>query len=337
MAEQDETPRRDARERPPDPAGTRPRHDPEALLPDTPEPLLPERVRPAGSPAVAAATTEYAPRFHFMMGALVAVAIAAVVGVALAIVQPGGSGGSGDVAGWSSWRPSDGGKTGAQEIADHVAPNYRLPNGKQMVTVEADNLQIEGIPLSVAVRETAQSGGDIRVFDDGGVIYRLCGLGPLCSINQGKPSAQRHLLLRREALELALYTFRYLDGVHQVVVFMPPPPGQRPSEVVFFRKGDVKTELDRPLYSSLSPRVPNVRTVALSPDARLVDQVTSPKLFNYSLTQGNTERRIFVVLDPLTAAQRTPTPKPATSAKKSSSKSSSSSSSKSSARSSSQK
>src|SRR5437763_3793137 len=114
MAEQDETPRRDARERPPDPAGTRPRHDPEALLPDTPEPLLPdpdvvdaevveepgdggdllpERVRPAGSPAVAAATTEYAPRFHFMMGALVAVAIAAVVGVALAIVQPGGSGG----------------------------------------------------------------------------------------------------------------------------------------------------------------------------------------------------------------------------------------------------
>ena len=80
-----------------------------------------------------------------------------------------------------------------------------------------------------------------------------------------------------------------------------------------------------------------MRTVALSPDARLVDQVTSPKLFNYSLTQGNTERRIFVVLDPLTAAQRTPTPKPATSAKKSSSKSSSSSSSKSSARSSSQK
>jgi hypothetical protein len=192
-----------------------------------------------------------------------------------------------------------------------------------MFSVEASTLAIEGVPLSVAVRDAPAQGGAIRVFGDSGLIYRLCGLGPYCSINKGKPSRERHLLLRREALELALYSFRYLAGVKQIVVFMPPPPGQRPSQAVFFRKGDVAPELDRPLETSLADRAPTVRNVTLSPDATLVDQLTSPKLFNYSLTPANTENRGFLVLDPLTDAQRTATPQ--SSAKSGSSKTGSSS------------
>ena len=171
-----------------------------------------------------------------------------------------------------------------------------------MVDVSATGLEIQGVPLAVALREAPDQGGDIRVFDDSGLIYRLCGLGPDCAISSGKASEKRHLLLRREALELALYSFRYLTDIRQVVVFMPPALGQKPSQALFFREGDVARVLDRPLTSSLSPRVPTVRTVNLSPDAPLVDQLTMPKIFRFSLTQANTDNRGFIVLDPLDAA-----------------------------------
>jgi hypothetical protein len=331
---------RDPRRRPPDPAGTRPKHDPAALLPAVREPLLgdgpvdaevvgdeaapggsllPERRTAAGVGAARppARGSQYAPRFHFLTGALLACGAAAVAALVLIVVRPGDSGGA--AKGWSYWRPDTGGKTGASEIADHVSRQYRFTNGRQLVSVEASPLQIEGVPLSVAVRETPAEGGAIRVFADGGLIYRLCGLGPYCSIIQGKPSRERHLLLRREALELALYSFRYLDNVNQVVVFMPPLPGKKPSQALFIRKGDVEPEMHRPLTRSLAPRVPTVRNVTLSPDTTLVDQITSPKLFNYSLTPGNTENRGFLVLDPLTDAQRNAPAQPAKKSSKTSS------------------
>ena len=45
-------------------------------------------------------------------------------------------------------------------------------------------------------------------------------------LDQGRHgvSEARHALLRREALELALYTFKYVDGVDSVSVFLPPRP-----------------------------------------------------------------------------------------------------------------
>jgi hypothetical protein len=320
MSEQD--PRdRDPRERPPDPAGTRPRHDPESLLPATSEPLLsddvvdadvvderdeergdllPARRRPGApmEPVAPAGHSQYAPRFHFLTGALLAIGLAALAGIALFIALPGGGTDRGQR--WSSWTPSEGGTAGAQQIADHVGAQYKLPDGHQIVNVGVTGLEIQGVPLAVAVREDPAQGGAIRVFDDGGVIFHLCGLGPSCAIATGKPSTQRGLLLRREALELALYSFRYLSDVHQVVVFMPPAKGRTPSQALFFREGDVARELDRPLTASLSPRVPSVGNVTVSPDTPLVDQITAPKTFDFTLSGDQTSQRGFIVLDPPT-------------------------------------
>jgi hypothetical protein len=303
---------------PQDPAGTQPRYDPDALLPNDPVPddvvdadivdereaergdLLPARRRPGGAPepVAAAPQSNYAPRFHFLTGALVAVGLAALAGLALFIALPGGGTDNGQR--WSSWTPSIGGTAGAQQIADHIGTQYKLPDGRQIVNVGVTGLEIQGVPLAVAVRKDPSQGGSIKVFDDEGVIYHLCGLGPSCAINSGKPSKQRGLLLRREALELALYSFRYLGGIHQVVVFMPPQKGKTPTQALFFREGDVAKELDRPLTASLSPRVPSVRTITVSPDTPLVVQITSPKTFNFSLTGDQTSQRGFIVLDPPT-------------------------------------
>jgi len=216
-------------------------------------------------------------------------------------VVPGNSGsGDGGVKNWSSWAPTNDGQAGAQQIAEHVGVQYKLPNGRQIVNVGVTGLEIQGVPLAVAVRKDASQGGAIKIFNDAGVIYHLCGLGQSCAIDSGKPSIERGLLLRREALELALYTFRYLGDVHQVLVFMPPPKGKTPTQALFFREGDVARELDRPLTASLSPRVPTVASMTGSPDAGLVQQITSPKTFDFSLTGDQTSQSGYIVLDPPT-------------------------------------
>jgi hypothetical protein len=308
-------------QRPSDPAGTQPKHDPASLLPSRrtrllrgrPEPAAPDGIdegarpflperrdeAPSGAVADTAAVrhSSYGPRFQFLTGALLAVGVAALVGVVALIVGPSGGGSRGG-SDWSAWRPTAGGGQGAEEIAQHVGAEYRQ-RGEQLVNVKAEALQYNGVPLSVAVRQNAAQGGAIKVYDDDGLLFELCGLGPNCSIDRGKPSTERHLLLRREAFELALYSFRYL-GVSQVVAFLPPAPGKSPTQALYFRKDDVRPELGRPLSASLAARAPSVSSVTLSPDATLVDQITTRKLFLFSLTGSNFDNRGFIVLDPYT-------------------------------------
>ena len=81
---------------------------------------------------------------------------------------------------------------------------------------------------------------------------------------------------------------------------MPPVKGKTPTQALFFREGDVARELDRPLNASLSTHVPTVTDVTGSPDAGLVQQITSPKTFDFSLTGDQTSQRGFIVLDPPT-------------------------------------
>jgi len=316
--------RPDPRTRPPDPAGTQPKVDPESLLPAVRPPdaidsdaveepyepqaqprelgdgeLLPEVREPAGAMASAAPPREapHAPRFQFLLGALLALG---AVGVAAALaLSVSGSSPTGDGINWSPWRPT---KDPVNTIADHVAHEYRLSNGDQLVAVTGGGLQIAGLPMQIALRQSASQGGNISLLGGKGVLYRLCGLGPKCAIPTGKPSQERHLLLRREALELALYTFRYVNGIDQVVVFMPPRLGQDPNQALLFRHGDVAPELDRPLGATLSGRTPSVAGVATAPDSPLVNRLTTSTLYTFSLTQANQDASVFLVLQPFAAS-----------------------------------
>jgi hypothetical protein len=342
---------RDPRLRPADPAGTQPKVDPASLRPQTALPvrpgddadqlpdgvvegeavevdgdggdadggdLLPER---RGARGLGAATARTAPpphqaRFHFLYGALVALGAAALAVVVIVLVTGGGrSTLDAKLAAWSAWHPSASSLAGASQIARHISERYRF-DGRQLVADQASAMDFEGIPLTVAVRETAAQGGDIRFFGGSGFIYRLCGLGPSCSIDLGKPTIARKLLLHREALELALYTFRYIDSADQVVVLLPPPPGEKPSQALFFRRADVTPQLERPLDASLARRTPSVRTITVSPDAPLVDRLTGARLFSFSLTQANTANRGFLVLDPLPVITTTTAPSIAAARKK---------------------
>jgi hypothetical protein len=299
--------REDEQQPPPwDPAGTRSKHDPESLLPAAAEPLLPpeaevvdsnavdeddagdllpERRRAGGAAVPApAAHSAYAPRFQFLTGALVAIGIAALVGIAVFVIAP-----STKTPGppWSPWKPSTGGVAGAIQIANHVAPEYR-DKGAQLVKIVANDLSFKGVPLTVALQAAPDENGSIQTHDEKGVLYQLCGLTPTCAIDHGKPTNERGLLLRRAALELALYSFRYLHDVKQVVVLIPPKKGKVQSVALYFRPDDVRAELSRPLTSSLVAKAPSVEDVTLSPDAPLVDRATDePYLFTLNGSSFN--------------------------------------------------
>ena len=140
-----------------------------------------------------------------MTGALVAVGIAALVGITIAVVgiPPKHEGPA-----WSSWKPTTGGLQGATEIASHIAGAYR-DQGRQLVKVDANDISYKGIPLLVAMRKSAEEGGAIQVHDEKGVLYQMCGLGVNCQIDsrqalQGAHAAAAPRGARAGALQLPL-------------------------------------------------------------------------------------------------------------------------------------
>lgn len=313
--------RPEPRARPSDPAGTRPKVDPESLVPAKSEPLiaetaidstaideddpqlLPERIATAGPPGPAKGREDapHAPRFQFLFGALVTLGIAALATVVV-IAASGPSESGSDGAQWSRWHPMDDGPSAPEQIAQHVSRQYRLSSGEQLVLVTGGPLEVQGVRLTVALRQSLDQGGNISLIEGKGVLYHLCGLGRKCSINKGKPSAQRLLLLRREALELALYTFRYTDADH-VVALLPPGRTKKqpnkikdPDEALFFQRDDVNPELNRPVTATLAPATPRPSGFKRSPDAGLVVQLTGPRVFKFSVTPGNLDGRALLVL-----------------------------------------
>jgi hypothetical protein len=243
--------------------------------------------------------TPHARRFQLFTGVLLALAVVAVAG-AFGVAAGGGGSSATETNTWSAFTPSsDGLDTGAGEIADYVGPRYVLPNGQQIVAVTGGPLSIAGHPIRIAVRHSPADGGQIDVLDGGGVLYRLCGLGPKCAIASGKSSSERGLLLYRESLELALYSFHDLRNVDNVVVFQPPKKGEDPAVALHFRRGDVAGQLARPLRATLPNPAPTPDTIDQSPDTPFVQALTFGNVFKFSLTQANQDMSVFLVLDPL--------------------------------------
>ncbi|WCB94672.1 hypothetical protein DSM104299_03410 [Baekduia alba] len=259
--------------------------------------------------------SRYSGRFQFLLGALLAIGAAAIVLLVAALASDDQKSNTITLSTgptWSAWHPT--GSTGsdsAQQIAEHVGHQYRLPNGQQLVAVTGGPLQIAGLPVTIAIQRPVSQGGDIDFVEGTGVLYRLCGVGATdCRIAYGKPSVNRALLLRREALELALYSFRYL-GVTETVVLLPPSvkvakdkagkvttTKADPTALLFRRETPgVSSAVAHPLNATLSTKTPSVNGVARSPDAGTVSSLTGPNIFTFRFQESNQDARAFLVLN----------------------------------------
>jgi len=276
----------------------------------------------------------HASKFRVATATLIGVAIGAVA-VALAVLASGGRGGAS--AKWSDWKPSDGGSLGTREIADHIAPLYRISGTDQLDVVTVVNLanaataaaatattgaSTQSSGLQVAVRPDPSSSA-VSLLSGKTVAYNLCGIGSNnCGIGVGNPSADRLLLLRREALELALYTFKYVGGVSNVVAILPPghttqastltakppaPGNTRPTTksvdiAVLFVRDELKPWLSQPLRNTFPeqfpPTVPELALWRQTQEAGLVEQITARGLFSEQLVQAQDGSNL-IVLNPL--------------------------------------
>jgi hypothetical protein len=129
------------------------------------------------------------------------------------------------------------------------------------------------------------------------VMYTLCGLGTACSIPEGQPSVERHALLRREALELALYSLTYVDGIESVLVLLPPRPDGQAATSVFLDRSDVKAALDQPLTDTLpAPLTPGIGE--MSPEElQAVNRYTRSRVYSYQPLQAQ-DGTFLMVLAP---------------------------------------
>lgn len=211
---------------------------------------------------------------------------------------------------WSSWQPPDNGLTGAQEIADYLAPYYRATPADQLAVVTVTNLNNPSAPVQVVV-PTNTSGSVVPLPAGSTIVYNLCGEGSSnCSIGVGKPSSDRLLLLRREALELALYTFKYISGTETVVALLPPGYTVQRSQgrtttksldiALAFDRGELSTWLARPLSSTLpGPLPPTVSEMKRAPEAELVSVITAHGMYSATTASAQDGSTVITLNGPL--------------------------------------
>ena len=300
---------------PPSPAG-RPAPDQNEPPPHTPaQAETATGETPAGKPGPSA----FRARFGFATGVLAGCALAAAVLLVVLLSgdepKPGGpAADEGLASNWSPWRPrSTTSISGAQEIAKKIGGGYKDGRSKDLSTVEGGPIALnKTLPVSVAIPSTA---GRFVIVQGVGVQYKLAGFGKDGRLRGSQPSAERRRLLRREALELSLYSFRYLPDVTMVVTLLPPAPkaeqvhpkkaGAKAAkkkaaedfqrQALFFRPGDLRKQLERPLAETMATKAPKIDALT-GPEAKRIDKLTLSNLFTYEHIQQQ-DGSIYLVLD----------------------------------------
>lgn len=235
----------------------------------------------------------YEGRFSIAYIGLAMIVSAAIIAFAVVLKQPGPS-----RVQWSSWKPRDSGLNGARQIAEHVAPKYRLPGNQQVAAVVVAPLQAQSYPISyIAVRNDGSTQNDQLIPAARTVPYTLCGLGSSCTILSGRPSQARARLVKREAIELALYTFRYIDSADAVLTYLPPPKGQQLNSTILFRRGDFHDALARPLRATLPEKRP-LTPLSISGEARSIAAITSDRTYRWNFQQLPDSSAIVVLSPP---------------------------------------
>jgi hypothetical protein len=226
-------------------------------------------------------------RFALIYGGLAALGAVAIA-VLVVFVQQGG----GKARPWSTWRPAIGSESKmTQEIADYVAPRYKATAaGTQLVAVIPSSPEITSGTKATKISAmcfipnlNAQTCERIVMTAHGNLQAQFCGIGSECSISAGTASAPRERLVRREALEMALYEFKYVPGVKAMIAYLPPPKGQSPTSMLYLERSNLKQELSHPLDDTLPLDPPPLPTQSDAKEKTTIDKLTLPALFQYQV------------------------------------------------------
>jgi hypothetical protein len=213
------------------------------------------------------------------------VVLAAAVGVLLLFAYLVSRGTSNS---WSSYKPKGGDVfTKAQNMADHVAPAYKV-NGQPIAVVQAQPLLyqdavVEGIAFTR--QPFRKIGSPFKQFEPVGstVAYVFCGTASRCGVPPvGAETVDP--MLRRETLELALYTFKYSPSVESVVGLLPPAGNT--NYAIYLRRRNFEDQLSKPLDATL-PQHKVLSYDQLGPvEKATVDRLTMKNTYQSQFSQG---------------------------------------------------
>lgn len=200
---------------------------------------------------------------------------------------------------WSAYQPKGNGIERAQDIANHIAPSYR-EGGTTLAAVNAQRPVINAANVdafAIARAPTARVGGGIEKLEpaDKSMFYVFCGSGQRCGV-PGEPTPERVLLLRREALELALYTFKYMQEVESVVALLPPVGDV--NTAAYFKRSAVRDHLDKPLFEILPTQGPFETEDAALEDGEEAEQLSANSFFQSVVQQLPTGGALLVLTPP---------------------------------------
>jgi hypothetical protein len=246
--------------------------------------------------------TPYRGRFGFMWGALAGIAVCVVALGGVLVASSGSDSGPQLAKNWSDWKPNTSRMlAGAEDIAKHVGREYKQDSGDQLATITSGGMDIGGTPLHIAVRP---KGGELQVLNGAAVLYLLNGLATDAATVTGRARKTNERLMMREAVELALYSFRYLDDVTMVGIMLPPRSGAavastdgQQSRMVFFRPGDLLDKLEVPLAKTLSPEPPRPKSLTKE-DALKIDSLALRNLFLVQIQQLESQQNYLVLAPP---------------------------------------
>jgi hypothetical protein len=222
---------------------------------------------------------------RFLLGYIVVIVMAGAALTAIAVMNRTDTSPT-STANWGRLAPESDGFQGARELAEKIATSYKGANGEQLAAITASPGEIQGLPVRyVAIRAGQRSrltAGDVEVVDpEETILYTFCGLGGQrnCAL-PGQPSAERSLLLRREALELSLYTFKHMKDVKSVISLLPPP-AQDTNLAVFLQRDrrDVEEALDKPLAATLPSVGPHFVDNITTGEAEAINRITGLWMF----------------------------------------------------------
>ena len=188
---------------------------------------------------------------------------------------------------WSSWRPTATDTGGRMtEIATHVGRGYKLPSGNQLVAIQTQkSSNFQGV---VVVKPDDVRTPDAQYGGDDTAVFLLCGAAKSCKINEGKGTVARGTVLRREALELAMYTLEYAHPIKNVLIFFPPGPDEdRLTSTLFFQRDDLESTLKHPLRRTLPQAQPPLPGQIRPTELKTVDDLTGERRFKYLGTSQN--------------------------------------------------
>jgi len=279
------------------------------VAPSTAEEALPPAVDveiAADGPAPTTAPSAPAHRTKFVaVYALLAVVLAAgAAGLVALLLQPTEEA----RPPWSSWAPAAVTRMDrATEIADHVSVQYRLPSGSQLVGARAVPFEVQDIPVDAIALEEPTGTPDQNTISfvetSSSLQYILCGLGENCAIAEGESTPQRGVLVNREALELALYSFKYVTGIESVLVFRPPrqaaadeQPEDVPIFALLFQRESLREHLDVPLSQTFSNPRPPLPDELTQTEIETIDRLTSPHQFVFGGYQQGQDGRLYLLL-----------------------------------------